>query len=77
MQDPTVLTDEGDIFASHDETGMIISYTENCSVKQLSQMLLTARALGLDIREQWWDTEAERHILTFGDVHDGDEPDEA
>lgn len=70
MADTSVLVDDDNIYAAHDNDGMIITYTDGCSVRQLSTWLMEAHKRGLDMKEQWWDTDAERHVLTFGDVDD-------
>ena len=73
MEETHILVDETDIYAAHDGDGMIITYTDACSVQQLSLWLKEAHNRGLDIREQWWDIDAERHVLAFGDVEDDKE----
>ena len=73
MEENHILVDETDIFAAHDGDGMIITYTDACSVQQLSTWLKEAHSRGLDMKEQYWDTDAERHVLAFGDVEDEQE----
>ena len=70
MADTSVLVDDDNIFAAHDEDGMIITYSDACSVQQLSTWLKEAHSRGLDMKEQYWDVDAERHVLAFGDVED-------
>ena len=68
MPEPSVLVDTDDIFASADDTGMIITYTDECAVEQLGKYLEAAREKGFDMQEQWFDTQLNRHVLCFGDV---------
>jgi ketosteroid isomerase-like protein len=64
----TILVDGEEIYAARDAAGMIITYTDECPVIELSKMLIAARDAGLDMKEQWFDVDASRHVLTFGDV---------
>jgi len=69
LSEVTVLLDDENLFASHDENGgMVVTYTDECPLARLAEAMVMARDRGYDIKEQWWDTEDERHVLTFGNA---------
>ena len=65
-EEATVLVDGEHIYATQDGDGILVTYSDKCPVQELSTILVLAANAGLDMNDQWWDTQEERHVLTFG-----------